>query len=346
MWIFDCLKALFPGLPVVSSVRELGALPDNRTAEEKTRDANFAEVVASAATVTWIKKDSSTFRKFGVQDQKYTSSCVSHAVRKALRILFLITNSLELDFSATDIYRRRSNFPDEGMSGPDAIKITANGVQLNALMPSDNLTENQMNHPVVLPGAMVVADYFKVPQWIILPIQDIETIASVIQQTGKGVVLFQFFTEAEWSKFQPTVDATHWLTQAGILRHAVCAVDFTLNDKNEKCLVIEDSAHFGGFDVRLLTEEVIKTRNYWAAYPMNFKFKVASSSKPTFTDKDVVSLQDCLKYDGSFPANVGSTGVYGGITIAAVETYQRKYSLPVSGYINDATRADLHTRFP
>ena len=37
---------------------------------------------------------------------------------------------------------------------------------------------------------------------------------------------------------------------------------------------------------------------------------------------DVVALQNILKYEGRFPANVASTGYYGSITAKAVYNFQ------------------------
>lgn len=348
MHFLEWILSFFKSLPITGDTkpRELGALIDPRPLEEQKKDPQFAEIVTKAANVSWTKKDPATFRVFGSQDQSSSCSCVAHSGRKSLRVLFNVNHGLDLDFSAADIYRRRSNFPDQGMSGPDLVRITGDGVQLNALMPSDRLNEYGMNNPKILPGAQEVADYFRVPKWIILPTGDIEAIASVIQQTGKAPVLFQFFTDKEWSQYQPTIDAPHSLTEKDILRHGVCAVDFTLNEQGTKCLVIDDSAHFGGLDRRLLTEEVIRSRNYWAAYPMRFKFDPDTSSRPTFTDGNVVSLQDCLKYEAVFPSNVGSTGVYGSITSDAVKAFQAKYQLSITGLINPETRAKLHELFP
>lgn len=346
MSLLSILKAFFIKQPIPSVVN-LGALPDTRPQEEKEKDPIFSELVAKAATVNWIKKDPSTFRIFGSQNQAFSSSCVAQAMRKALRVLFKVNHDLDIDLSGTDIYRRRPNFPDEGMSGPAAFTIVQSGVQLNALMPSDNKTEYEMNHPTILPGTAEVAAAFKVPNSVTLSLGDIETVASVIQETGKGVILFYFFTQLEWSQYKPTVQGSHYAAEPGILRHAVCAVDFTLNDQGEKCLVVDDSAHFGGLDRRLITQAFHSARNYYAAYPMRFSFDPASETvKPTYKEGSITSLQDCLKAEGVFPSNVASTGVYGPVTTQAVKDFQKKYGLDQVGTVGPQTTAKLKTLYP
>lgn len=343
MSLFEKLKILF-FVPNEPKEHLLGVLPDSRPQEEKANDPVFSELVAKAADVTWEKKE--VFRTFGSQDQSTSSSCVAQSVRKAMRVLFNVNHNLDIDPSATDIYRRRSNFPDEGMSGPNAFTIASTGVQLNALMPSDNLPEYKMNNPTILPGTEVVASAFKIPEAVTLPIGDIDVVASVIERTGKAVVLFYYFTREEWSKYRPTVDSIRYLSEPGILRHAVAAVDYTLDADGTKCLVIDDSAHFGSLDRRLISEEMHKARNFYAAYPMRFSFDPKDTDKPSFIPGDIVSLQNCLKAEGFFPTNVESTGFYGPVTTRAVKAFQAKYGMEQVGTVGPKTTAKLQELYP
>jgi peptidoglycan hydrolase-like protein with peptidoglycan-binding domain len=42
---------------------------------------------------------------------------------------------------------------------------------------------------------------------------------------------------------------------------------------------------------------------------------------------DVTKMQDLLKSEGLFPANIDSTGYYGNVTARAVLLYQKKYKV-------------------
>ena len=131
--------------PSEPAVPNLGANLDTRTYDEKSKDYYHSEIVASTATVTWPVKNWADFRRFGVQNQDGSSSCVWHTMRKLLRVLFKVNRGMDLDFSATYGYRQRSNYPGEGSIADDAWRQAAKGVTLNAVLPSDNLSEWEMN---------------------------------------------------------------------------------------------------------------------------------------------------------------------------------------------------------
>ena len=61
----------------------------------------------------------------------------------------------------------------------------------------------------------------------------------------------------------------------------------------------------------------------------------------------MVALQDCLKYEGVFPSNADSTGLFGAITKKAVQDFQLKYAITTvgsTGYgrVGPKTRAQLN----
>lgn len=218
----------------------------------------------------------------------------------------------------------------------DVPKITQkNGVTLESLMPSQNMSEGEINAVKRTKLAERVATAFILGKWITLPF-DIETIASVIQTTGKGVMVWFRFNYLDWTDFPSVVTSN---PQYG---HSVTAVDFTLYN-GKKYLVIEDSwGKFGLFDgQRLISDEFIRYRMFNAAYPINFRndeegrpakpqytFKKQLQFSPVFsTDPDVVALQNCLKYLGIFPTNIDSTGYYGAITAKYVLEFQKKFNV-------------------
>lgn len=351
MWLSKWFKNIFD-IPEERPVGFTGALLDTRGDEEKKTDIHFDEMVAGASAVNWTVKKWSDFRRFPVQDQSSSMSCVWQTIRKLMRVMFKVNRGLDLDFSASYGYRKRSNYPQGGTMASDAYKTAEQGVTLNALMPSDNLSEVEMNNVEIESYHDVVAEGFKLPYHIELPAGDVETIASVIQTTKKAVMLWFYFSGTEWSVDVPTInDPSNTPYTQNITRHSVAGVDFGIFN-GEKGIFIEDSAHFGGKWERFVPESFFKIRNFYASYPINFSFEPggnvdpnAVKSKPSYTGS-VTSLQDCLKYEGVFPTNIQSTGVYGAITTKAVEDFQKKYLLESVGTVGPKTTAVLKNLYP
>jgi hypothetical protein len=238
-------------------------------------------------------------------------------------------------FSATDGYQRRSNKPDSGMGAIDARTIATQGITLEVLAPSQNMTDAQMDSIVIEPYKHQVGEVFKVPNYVAIPELDIEAIASTIQATGKGVMVWFYFKIDEWTERPIVKYPGLQLGASDTLRHSVCAVDFTLIN-GKKCLIIEDSwgTSFGMAGQRIIDEDFFKARNWYRSYLVNFKFDEAIIPKPQYTftvslefgqtNADIVALQNILKYEGLFPNNAASTGYYGAITAKGVYDFQVK----------------------
>lgn len=347
----------------------LGARIDERSDEEKAKDFKFAEIVVSAALVNWIQKEET--RRFPIFDQDGSGSCVAQTVAKMAGIMYAQANDDEyVHFSATHVYQRRWNKPSGGMNGVDALDIARQGVTLEQLVPSQRMTDNQMDSAVIEKYKQDVGKIFGWSNYVILPNKDIDAIASVIQETGKGVMVWFYFNYKEWKRDMPTViDKNMDLRGGSTLRHSVTAVDYTLLPDGSKALIIEDSwGNDTGIEgQRIITEDFFKARNWFAAHAMNFAFENPYDSAPggNFTrnlefteevtqDDDVVDLQNILKYEGMFPANVQSTGYYGNITAKAVLAWQLKF-MPEYGenelialagkIVGPATRAALNKKY-
>jgi hypothetical protein len=349
-----------------------GALIDTRPDEEKEKDYHFGEIVAAINPVNWVEKPQSAWRKFPIFNQNGSGSCVAQTLAKLLGVLYWLKNQLYVHFSATHIYQRRANKPSGGMAGVDAFKIAQKGVTLEELVPSQNLNDQQMDGTDIPQYKQDVGSVFKIGNYISLPIKDIDTIASVIQTTDKGVMVWFYFRGDEWTDL-PTIKYPNLDLYAGdTSRHSVTAVDFTLY-QGKKALIIEDSwgKSFGLDGQRVITEDFFKVRNWFAAYPINFAFDDQTQPQPqpqpqptpvkpkyTFTKPlvfipwdsaknqpanlalhesqkaDVIALQNILRYEGHFPANVSSTGYYGSITAKAVDSFQRAHQVAPLSELN------------
>lgn len=321
----------------------------------------FREIVASAAPVAWRKKKSSEIRKYPIFDQAQSGSCVAQTAKKMLGVYIQEKTGAFVPLSASHIYQRRSNKPYSGMIGVNCFEIMQQGTTLSAFAPDEKMSDSQMDAVEVNAFELEVGKIFKTGKPIILPNGDIETIASVIQQTGKAVMVWFYFTGKEWNSIPEIRDSGLRVDAGATLRHSVAAVDFTLTDSGEKALIIDDSwgpSAGNGAGQRTITDSFYRVRNWFSAYFMNFAFEEGAPTPPVQSYKflkdlefiplnakgeisdmtknanqapDVVVLQNRLKALGLFPANVDSTGYYGAVTKDAVGKYQVKYGIARPG---------------
>lgn len=341
--------------------KELGALIDNRTVEEKLKDFKFEEIVASAAPVVWKEKKTNDWRRFPVFNQNGSGSCVAQTGAKLLGINYYLKNNGEyVHFSATDIYKQRANKPSGGMNAVDAWEIIRRGVTLEDLVRSQKMTDAQMDGVFVATYKRKVGDIFKIENYVALPVKNLELVASTIQQTQKGLMTWFFFTSSEWGREVPIVkDPNLNLYADATSRHSVAAVDFGLI-KGKKHIRVEDTAHFSGYTEHFINEDFFSKRNFYVGYPLDFKFEegvdpnkphynftkdLKFSSVVTYGNPDIIALQNCLKWLGFFPKNVDSTGYFGAITKKGVEQFQASKGLVQDGIVGGNTRAELNKIF-
>lgn len=263
-------------------------------------------------------------------------------------------------FSVADGYQRRANAPQGGMGSDDARRVARDGITLEVLVPSQNMSDAQLDAVAVKPYERQIGAVLAAPSSLVLPIGDIEAVASTIQATGKGVMVWFYFRNDEWTDRPTVLHSDLVRDDAATARHSVTAVDFTLQG-GEKCLIIEDSWGFqaGLNGQRVITESFFRARNFFAGYLVNFKFQ-QTSTHPIHTfnvdmqlgdqNAEVVALQDCLKSDGEFPTNAESTGYFGPITQKAVQAFQVKHGVvavgsPGYGRVGPLTRGALNLIF-
>lgn len=323
-----------------------GALVDVRSEAAKTKDHRFEEVVASIAPVNWVKKTPEQIRKFPIFNQNGSGSCVAQTGRKMLGVYSWLKTDVFLKLSAAHIYKRRSNKPQAGMGGDDVFKIMQQGTTLELFAPDDQLTDEQMDSANVNEFEEGIGKCFSIGNYLTVTPGDIETVASIIQQTGKAVMVWFYFTGDEWTA-RPSVknpNLDRYALATG--RHSVAAVDFTLTDDGKKALIIDDSwgpTAGNGAGQRTVDEDFYKSRNFYVGHFMNYKFEDQTQPGPTpapkpkytftkvllfgMTDPDVKALQDILRYEGLFPVNTDSSAYYGAITATGVLAWQKKHNV-------------------
>lgn len=345
-----------------------GANLDTRLQAETEKDYHFGEIVATANPVNWVEKPQSEWRKFPIYNQNGSGSCVAQTMAKLLGIFYWLKNGNYVHFSATHIYQRRINKASAGMGGVDVFDIARTGVTLEELAPSQGMTDDQMTNYKIDSYKVQVGEIFKIGNFVMLPVKDIDTIASVIQTTGKGVMIWTYWKQDEWTEVPVIKYPGLSPDTPGIGRHSTAAVDFTLYE-GEKALVIDDSwgSSYGKAGQRVIKESFFKERNFFAAYPLNFAFEdqtqptpipVPGKPKYTFTQKlvfipwnsttnqpadmilhenqksDVIALQEALAYFGFFPTNIKKTGYFGSISAKAVLQWQLKYGVDSEAELN------------
>lgn len=341
-----------------------GALLDLRPTEERAGDILFEEVVASAAPVVWTEKSPDKWRSFPIFNQGTSGSCVAQTLKKMLGVYVWLSTNVFVKLSASHIYQRRKNRPNDGMGGADAFEIVAKGTTLEDFAPSEMMSDMQMDSVVVKPFMEKIGEVFKTGKPIVGPTKDIETVASIIQKTGKAVMVWFYFssgkTPREWTaipKIQyPNLDLN---ASTGVARHSVAAIDWTLLGRSnvpsypeywgKKALIIDDSS-FSDNAIkgrRIITEDFFKKRNWYTAHFMNFAFEQSTDPKPSY-DGSVVSLQDCLKHYGTFPTNIESTGFMGAVTKDAINQFQVREGLHPTGTgtVGPQTKARLQALYP
>jgi hypothetical protein len=304
-----------------------GIVEDPRTDEDKAKDFIHEELFASAPAPVWEERET---KKFPIFNQDGSSMCVAFATAKILGIDEVYEGRGFVHLSPRDIYTRRQNQDSGGMWLPDALNIARkHGATLESLVPSENIGETAANSKTdITPETDKIAERYKSAGFVSLPI-DVDAIAAITTM-GKGILLGHRFDYDEWTDM-PTVNPNSKLTCG----HGTAGVDNVLLN-GKKYIVMDDSwgPHYAKFGQRYLSQEWLKARCFYAGYTLNFHY-VPDNNKPQYIFKsylkrgernaDIVALQNILKFEGMFPTNVESTGLYGPVTQRGVLLFQNKY---------------------
>lgn len=322
-----------------------GVIDDPREDERIQNGWNINEVLAESAPINWKKKSISELVKYPVWNQAQSSACVAFSKAKQISIKIFEITGVWIDFSPSSIYQLRVNKPGLGMGVANANDIVnKSGATLEALMKSQNLTEVQINTV----KRTKVADLFAkaiaeaVVRYLYVPI-DIDRIAQTIE-SKRSVSLLIFATYDEYARMVPVVLKPDLKYKDAAIRHEVVGVDYFLNNKGEKRIYINDSAHFAGLAVRELTQDFLEKRCIMADVLDIFTFD-PGEIKPSYTGT-IISLQECLRFEEFFPAGTDLVENIGPITRKALGQFQAKYGLPVSNLLDSQTKAKLLVLFP
>ncbi len=314
---------------------------DTQTDEQRAKNFSQTEFVSSPAPVLWLEKPRDKWRQFTIRNQDGSGMCVVMTYATELGILTLQKYNKWLDFSSTFPYQQRKYPLISGCTSEDVYSIFPKlGNIFEKDMPSQLMNDVAAMQVPRETYFNDLAKTFTVAR-VSLPI-DFETVASTVQTTGKGVMVWFKFSQGEWT------DIPKVLSQPTTSGHSVTVVDFTIY-QGKKYLVVQDSwgLQFAMNGLRLISEEYFNARCFLASYLMNFQLLPTSAPvRPKF-DGSIVSAQRCFKWEGLFPINVPETENWGNISRATCVNFQKRYGIsPASGNFGPITRAKLFELFP
>lgn len=337
---------------MIKDTRYIGDIPDERDETALARDYRPQELYDFGA-VKWRRKQAPPGyqytlggkyrRRFPVRDQDGSNTCVAQTHAKLLGIEEFNETGTFKEFSARPIYRWRNNRPWAGMSSIDAFGIgSKKGTTTEERLPSQRLDDSVMDAQA-LPWDATDAQiayrhrgggYVTIFNAYAGDTFSIDELAGAMEATKAGLAIHIFATFREYNRFAPTIYEPGLLYEKSTVRHCVTGVDYTLHNK-EKAIVIDESwgNDSGSGGQRVLTESFLRERLRYAGHYLPLVNSELVGTKPSaaaitkqlrWNDSGpaVVALQDILKFEGKFPSNVKSTGLFWTVTANAVKAWQ------------------------
>jgi len=311
-----------------------GCLEDTRLEEEKNKD--WVKILAEGA-VEWNTKGFEDVKTFPVRNQDGSSSCVAQSLALMMGIENYFEEEKFIEFSAKDIYTRRTN-QGGGMWGIDAFNIAKkHGATLEVLIPSQNQTEAQINQIQRNTSDEEIGKIFTIKDYYQLPFS-LNQIAQIMENRRNGyakpVMVWFRFPRAEWNSIPQMTNSSH-----DIVHHSVVAVDYgILNGK--RGLFIQDSwgLHSSTTNgLRFISEDYMPRMtfcaymndkpNNWQGSPEKFVFNRVL--RKGMRGEDVKELQKLL--------DINSDGIFGNQTFNAVRIFQGNNNLTVDGIVGRKT---------
>lgn len=312
---------------------QTGVTQDPRTAEAKEQDYLHEERIP-APIPDPFSNPRMTESPYPYENQNRTSECVPHAWTLALAIERVKDGGEYARLSQTFVYRHRANYPTEGSWPQDIANILRKyGAPLYSTLPTPK-TEAEANNVVLTAQMYTEAEIYRGDEYYILEEpRDFDEIARIAQQ-GHAVPILIYARWAEWAVTVPFVES--FLASIGApIRHCVCVLPKSGHwYNNERYVTVQDSAWFGGFKLRHVSERFTRTRAYGAGYWDTVKF-IGSGDRPEYVftntlrhgtqSEEVRQMQKLLIAEGLLPVDC-ATGYFGGRTLAGVRAFQNKYA--------------------
>lgn len=339
MGFVDFFKNLFKRTPKTTPAPIepffTGIIDDPRTPEEKQQDWLHEERVFPEAADPYGNAKI-TVSPYPYLNQNQTSSCVPHAVATALAIERVRDAGGSFVIPAPIYtYRQRANYPQAGTYPPEAFALMKNqGIPPAFALPTPQ-TEAEANAVMITAEEQAEAAPYKGKAYFSLETpNDIDAMAHVTAQ-GHAMPICIFATYAEYAQPYPTIINPDLVPANALVRHEVCILPNSAFIQNGvKYVTIQDSAWFGGFKLRYLTESFVRLRVTNAGYWDSVQIQ-AGGPRPKYTfthplsvgakGEEVRQMQLLLISEGLLPTDC-ATGNFGGLTLAGVRLFQNKYA--------------------
>lgn len=330
-------------------------------------DAPHHSEIAGAAAfppAVWVEKDPLTgFATYPKRNQGLKSDCTCYAAGKLLAIDYLAKTGIWRELSPDTVYPYVC-VPGGGANSLDVMNFSIkNGMGLDALYPSDSLTEAQAEDPAGIPSDNKIIGQIYRPAGVVQCAADFETIASILQayqkqgiKKGVGISIIGQNNGTWYSSMPAPASAAspnpYWY-------HRVVITDFGLIN-GVKVLAIDNSAGtavgnagqqflqvgfeptiYGALYTTAPSSYDASAQPAWPRYAWNAVLQVGSSGP------DVLALQQALQSLGMFPISslVAPTGTYGGITKAGIMQFQGAFGMPQTGAVDAPTMQKLNSIF-
>ena len=314
---------------------------DNQTEEQKSKNIKQSEIVAAVAPAFFPEKKPENFIRYPIRSQGSSGRCVVFTYAKELSIWFQQKYGVWVDFSTCFPYQLRNNPDVSGCSSIDIYSVFPKiGNIFESFMPGDGLGDTESMLVTMPPYAKDLAKMVEVKR-IELPL-DFDTVASTIQRTGKGVMIWLKFNKEEWRDI-PIVSQQPYTSG-----HSIIAID-AVTYNGVEYLVCDESWGLGYSmnGQRLISREYFNFRCFLASYLVGFQFGLGEEGdKPRF-DGSIVSAQKCFKFLGYFPLNVQEVENWGTVTRQACIKFQKANAIfPQEGNFGPLTKEKLYQLFP
>lgn len=313
-----------------------GCLDDNRKEEDKAKD--WHKDLAMSGVVDWKEKDFNDIKTFPVRNQAQSSSCVAQTLALMMGIENFLEEGRFIEFSAKDIYTRRSN-NSGGMIGVEALDIIRkNGATLEVLIPSQNMGETEINQITRKVSDTEIAKIFKIKDYWQLPFS-LEQIATIMESgkkngVAKPLMTWFMFPRKEWDS-KPAITNSNF----DIVHHSVTAIDYGMMN-GKKGIFIQDSWGLHNSTVnglRFISEDYLPRMTFCAYVndlPNNHQEKPVieiptSVLRLGSKGEDVKKLQKLL--------GITADGIFGKMTRLAVQAFQLKNNLYADGIVGKKT---------
>jgi hypothetical protein len=309
-----------------------GVVRDPRSKAEKAKDWQATEIASASETKpTFRTVKKGKWKKYTVRDQNGSGSCVAQSLAKSFEVIRKINKGDTVVFSATPIYQKRSNKPNEGMYPAEAYNIAIKTGTCREKDCKSQLMTNAQMDAAVLPKNFEDLNNEAVAVASVVAPLDFDYVAGLVEKWGQ-CNLHIHADRKSWARDYPKLGSLN----RGI-SHFITAVD-AVTFEGVQYLVIEDSwGEFGEFKgQRLLSREVFKDMVVYAGALTVFKFDVTDVMKfdefKTVVEfgqrsDEVMRIQAFLRDKGFFPSNQECTGYYGAITALAVYNFQIRYAV-------------------